>query len=148
MEIKPLPKTIKALLIAGGLVTGWIANEYLPFTKEQTEVQAPQAQHQVHYAQLGVPEAESFSSVNSLQGQFYKDGDHYEYPLTFLCGCTFTLSQWAIADTDNAELEGKIFRVIHTPLTFWNKRLYFLKEEVDAEGKPLPKPTTPESNGY
>lgn len=140
MEIKPLPKTIKALLIAGGFVTGWIANEYLPFTQEGKTTEIPQAQHAVHYAQLGVPEKEQFSEKNSLFKRFYPDGEHYEYPLTLLCGCKHTRSQWGLAKIDDAELEGKIFQVIHTPLTLWNKRLWWLKEEVDAEGKPLPKP--------
>ncbi len=150
MEIKPLPKTIKALLIAGGLVTGWMANEYLPLAQEKspTEVQAPQAQHQVHYAQLGVPEAESFSSVNELYDKYSRDGDHLEYPMTMLCGCKHSLTQWGIADESSNDLEGKIFIVKHTPITFWNKRLWFIGDEVDATGNPLPKPPDSGGSGY
>lgn len=143
MEIKPLTRTIKGLLLIGGLATGWIAHAYLPFTQEKTEVQAPHAQHAIHFAQLGVPDSESFGGANALYDKFSREGDHLEYPLTMLCGCTFKLTQWGIASESQSDLEGKIFQVKHTPITFWNKRLWFIGDEVDAEGKPLAKEVSP-----
>lgn len=129
-----------------GLVTlGWFGHvtkenlETPPLTKE-----TPKAQHAIHFAQLGVPDAESFSSLNALYDKFSRDGDHLEYPLTMLCGCSETyFTQWGIASESQTDLEGKIFQVKHTPITFWNKRLWFIGDEVDPEGKPLPKPLMP-----
>lgn len=140
MKINVHGRGFKVLAMIGLVTLGWFGH----VTKETLETpplpkETPQAQHAIHFAQLGVPEAESFASVNALYDKFSTDGDHLEYPLTMLCGCDYTLSQWAITRESETDLEGKIFQVKHTPITFWNKRLWFLGDEVDAEGKPLPK---------
>lgn len=138
---------LRALFIITAFGAGWYGPRYItPAEEEPTEI--PQAQHGVHFAQLGVPEARSFSSLNALYDKFSRDGDHLEYPMTMLCGCTHSRTQWAVAAESNADLEGKIFIVKHSPITFWNKRLWFIGEEVDAEGKPLPKPPDSGGGGY